>query len=339
MTNATARPTPTNAASSGVVIDRKLGKQLMQRSDRPGLIWLGQWIALLMATGYLLYLSAGSFWFTPMLIIHGCAIAVPAYALSHECAHGTAFRTRWLNETLFWISSLIYYEEPYYRRYAHARHHTYTWINGLDAQMPFATPMTFRGWLLETSGIGYFIHVTRIMVANACGRFSDEVREFTPPGELSKLQWGAWAFLTVYFLIVMAIILGADFLFWYFVLPRILGNPVLFLYTLIQHVDMEEDQLDLRKSTRSFSTNAFSRFLYMNMNYHIEHHMYPTVPFHALPALNQAVKDQLPQPDPGFFVTNYRVLKAIIARSLGKLPMANLGKSITIGDQFREETA
>jgi fatty acid desaturase len=94
---------------------------------------------------------------------------------------------------------------------------------------------------------------------------------------------------------------------------------------------MEEDQLDLRRSTRSFETNDFNRFLYMNMNYHVEHHMYPTVPFHALPALNRAVKDQLPEPDPGFFLTNYRVLRAIIGRSLGKLPMSNLGKSITIG--------
>ena len=331
MSKAADKPTPTNAASSGVSIDRQLSKQLMKRSDRPGLIWLGQWIALLLVTGYLLYLSEGSAWFIPMLFIYGGAIAVPAYALSHECAHGTAFRTRWINETLFWISSLIYYEEPYYRRYAHARHHTYTWINGLDAQMPFATPMTFRGWLLETTGIGYFVFVTRAMCANALGRFSGEVREFTPASELPKLQWGAWAFLLLYLAIAVAIILGADFLFWYLVLPRILGNPVLYLYTLIQHVDMEEDQLDLRRSTRSFTTNAFSRFLYMNMNYHVEHHMYPTVPFHALPALGEAVKHQLPEPDPGFFLTNYRVLRAIISRSLGKLPMSNQGKSITIG--------
>jgi fatty acid desaturase len=148
---------------------------------------------------------------------------------------------------------------------------------------------------------------------------------------LPKLKWGARGLLLAYAAIALAIVLGADYLFWYLVLPRILGNPVLFLYTIIQHIDMEEDQLDLRRSTRSFATNAFSRFVYMNMNYHIEHHMYPTVPFHALPALNDALKDQLPQPDPGFFRTNYRVLKAIIARSRGKLPMSNLGKSITIG--------
>jgi len=331
MTKPIHKPTPTNAASSGVVIDRKLGKKLMQRSDRPGLTWLAQWMIMLMVTSYLLYRSESSLWFVPMLIIYGGIIALPAYALSHECAHGTAFRRRWINETLFWISSIIYYEEPYYRRYAHASHHTYTWNNGFDAQMPFATPMTFRGWLLETTGIGYFIWITRIMIANAWGDFSDQVKSFTPESELPKLKWGARGMLLIYALIVMAILIGADYLFWYLVLPRILGNPILYLFTLIQHVDMEEDQLDLRRSTRSFETNDFNRFLYMNMNYHVEHHMYPTVPFHALPALNRAVKDQLPEPDPGFFLTNYRVLKAIIGRSLGKLPMSNLGKSITIG--------
>ncbi len=325
-----AKPTPTNAASSGVVIDRKLSKQLMKRSDRPGLIWLALWVGLLLLSGYAMHLSEGSIWYIPLLIFYGTAIALPAYALSHECAHGTAFRTRWLNEVLFWVSSLVYYEEPYFRRYAHARHHTYTWQNGLDAQMPFETPMMFKGWLLEISGLGYFILVSRVMLANVRGNFSDSTRDFTPASELPKLKWGARIFIGIYAAIAVAILLGADFLFWYLVLPRIAGNPVLFLYSLIQHVDMEEDQMDLRKSTRSFDTNGFSRFWYMNMNYHIEHHMFPTVPFHALPALNAVVKNRLPEPDPGFFLTNYRVLKTIIARSLGRIPMANLGKSITI---------
>jgi len=330
MTQVSNNPTPTNAASSGVSIDKKLSKQFMKRSNRPGLIWLTQWTGLLLLSGYAMHSSMGSIWFIPMLVAYGSIIALPAYALSHECAHGTAFRSRWLNETLLWISSLLYYEEPYYRRYAHARHHTYTWQNGLDAQMPFATPMTFGGWLLEVSGLGYFFFVTRTMLANATGNFSCSTREFTPESELPKLKRGAQVFLSVYASIAIAILFGADFLLWYLVLPRIAGNPVLFLYTLIQHVDMEEDQMDLRKSTRSFNTNAFSRFLYMNMNYHVEHHMYPTVPFHAMSALNEAIKDQISEPDPGFFLTNYRVLKTIIARSMGKAPMVNLGKSITL---------
>ena len=323
-------PVPTNAASSGVTLDRQQVRQLMKRSDWPGLLWLGAWIALLLSSGSLLYLAEGTAWYIPMLVVYGSFLALPAYALSHECAHGTAFRSRRINETLFWISSILYFEEPYYRRYAHARHHSYTWINGLDAQMPFATPMTFSGWLLEISGIGYFAHILKVTLANAFGRFSEAVREITPKSELPRLKWGARAFLGAYLAIAIAIVLGAEFLLWYLVIPRLLGNPLLYLYTLIQHVDMEEDQLDLRKSTRSFETNRFSRFLYMNMNYHVEHHMYPTVPFHALPALNAAVRDQLPEPDPGFFLTNYRVLKTIVARSLGRSPMANQGKSITL---------
>ena len=36
MTDQTSKPVPTNAASSGVTLDRQQVKQLMKRSDRPG---------------------------------------------------------------------------------------------------------------------------------------------------------------------------------------------------------------------------------------------------------------------------------------------------------------
>jgi fatty acid desaturase len=34
------------------------------------------------------------------------------------------------------------------------------------------------------------------------------------------------------------------------------------------------------------------------MNYHIEHHMFPMVPYHALPRLHALIKDDLPTPSP-----------------------------------------
>ena len=37
------------------------------------------------------------------------------------------------------------------------------------------------------------------------------------------------------------------------------------LFTIIQHAELAEDQHDLTKSTRSFATNWFARFLYANM--------------------------------------------------------------------------
>ncbi len=43
----------TNAASSGIDIDRKMLKALAKRSDRPGLIYLAQWVTSLVLTGSL----------------------------------------------------------------------------------------------------------------------------------------------------------------------------------------------------------------------------------------------------------------------------------------------
>jgi len=38
------------------------------------------------------------------------------------------------------------------------------------------------------------------------------------------------------------------------------------------------------------------RFLYWNMNYHVEHHMFPLVPYHALPKLHALMKADCPPP-------------------------------------------
>lgn len=314
-------PLPTNAGSSGVNLDKKTIKALTRRSDGPGLGWVAGWATSLALTGYVLQLALGTWWAAPAMVLYGTALTLPAYALSHECAHGTAFRTRWLNELFFWLSSLIYFEEPYHRRYAHARHHTYTWNKGLDAQMPFATPLTLWGWFLEVSGITLFFYELQILVRNASGRFSDEVRGFTPSSELPKLKWGARACLAVYLgLTGLSVAYGWLWPLLFLLVPRLVGGPVMLLYTLIQHVEMEEDQPSILRSTRSFRTGAVSRFLYMNMNHHIEHHLYPMVPFHTLPALSKALGDQLPPPDPGVFRTNLAVLSVVIRRTLGLNP-------------------
>jgi fatty acid desaturase len=36
------------------------------------------------------------------------------------------------------------------------------------------------------------------------------------------------------------------------------------------------------------------------MNYHVEHHMFPMVPYHNLPRLHQLIKHDLPEPNRGF---------------------------------------
>ncbi len=308
----------TNAASSGIRIDKKRLKQLARRSDRPGLIYLAQWAGFLLCTGGLVWFTLGTWWVLPAMFLHGIFLTVPAYALSHETAHGTAFKTRWLNEAVLWVTSFLYLEEPLHRRYTHTNHHTHTWHVGKDSQMPFDTPMAFGGWLAEVSGLALAkFHITTLIM-QALNRHSEMVVFATPKEELPKLVRNARIFLALWALIAGLVALGQMWPVWFFIVPRLLGAPVMLLFTLIQHVEMEENAPSILDSTRSFKTNWLGRFLYANMNNHVEHHLYPQVPFYALHALHKEIRDQLPAADPGFWRTNLEVLSVVFRRSLGR---------------------
>ena len=251
-------------------------------------------------------------------LLLGIILSVPSYALSHECAHGTAFRSRWLNETCLWIGSLLYFEEPYHRRYSHTRHHTYTWHVDKDSQMPFDTPMTLKGWLFEISGLALVIYEAKVFARNALGKFSTQTREFTPESALGRLKWGARACLMFYATLGILLTSGETWVWTYLLLPRLLGGPVMLLFTLLQHVELKENSPSILESTRSFTTSAVGRWLYMDMNNHIEHHLYPQVPFYALDKLRRTLKAQVPLPDKGFWRLNIEVLSVVVRRSLGR---------------------
>jgi len=73
--------------------------------------------------------------------------------------------------------------------------------------------------------------------------------------------------------------------------------------------------LDHRLNARTVYLNPISRFIYWNMNYHVEHHMFPMVPYHALPALHEELKADLPKPYNGIIET-YREIISTLLRQL-----------------------
>jgi fatty acid desaturase len=61
--------------------------------------------------------------------------------------------------------------------------------------------------------------------------------------------------------------------------------------------------------------NPFFRFVYWNMNYHVEHHMFPMIPYHALPKLHAAIKADCPTAYPST-IAAYREILPALARQL-----------------------
>ena len=184
-------------AQSGVELSKHELKSLYRRSDAKGLLYFGGWVFLCVASGFLYYLNLHTLWMVPTLMLYGTLLAL-GYAMSHETTHGTAFRTRWLNETVFWFTSLVYGHEPYHRRYSHASHHTYTEMRGVDAQKPWDHPMTLWDYLKKLSGFGEVTGFSTILLPHALGLVPDGVKRYTPESEQPNLIWGARAFIAIH---------------------------------------------------------------------------------------------------------------------------------------------
>jgi fatty acid desaturase len=94
--------------------------------------------------------------------------------------------------------------------------------------------------------------------------------------------------------------------------PRMYGAWHMILTGLLQHGGLAEDVLDHRLNSRTVYMNPVSRFIYWNMNYHVEHHMFPMVPYHALPRLHEVVKHDLPVPDRSMWAAYKDMTRAVL---------------------------
>ena len=90
--------------------------------------------------------------------------------------------------------------------------------------------------------------------------------------------------------------------------PPFLGHWIVLFFGMTQHLALAEDVLDHRLCTRTVYMNPVLRFLYLNMNYHVEHHMYPLVPYHALPKLHEEVKADCPAPCPSVWAAYREII-------------------------------
>lgn len=108
----------------------------------------------------------------------------------------------------------------------------------------------------------------------------------------------------------------APVLFW--IAPALLGQPFLRLYLLAEHTGcpLMDDMLG---NTRATLTNRLVRGLAWNMPYHVEHHLFPGIPFHALPAVNAEVRNRLRVVAPGYWAFHRHLVRRL-RTDPGRLP-------------------
>ncbi|MBD0378670.1 fatty acid desaturase family protein [Paenibacillus sedimenti] len=293
-------------------IPRQRMKELMKRKDGPAIRDTIIWFGGLFVLGYLAYLSWGTWWAVPAFLAYGILYATPGDSRWHECGHGTAFKTPWMNEVVYQIASFFVLRSATPWRWSHARHHTDTIIVGRDPEIITERPPIWKILIMQIFHLyGGPIEIKRFLL-HTFGKLDTQENEYIPPSQHRKTFWEA----RVYMIIILGIlaaciysgsILPAMFLF----LPSFYGGIVVILFGITQHLGLYEDVLDHRLNTRTVYMNPILRFLYWNMNYHTEHHMFPMVPYHALPKLHEEMKADCPAARPNLWAALKEVIGAL----------------------------
>jgi len=276
-------------------IPRAQMKQFMTRSNGRAARDAALWLALLAGSGVLAHLTWGSWWSIPAFAAYGTLYGSASDSRWHECGHGTAFKTQRVNTVVYNLAAFMVLREPVSWRWSHARHHDDTIIVGRDAEIAVPRGTSLLTLSSELFNLQSGPKELRKLALNCVGAVTPEEREYMPKSEYHKAFWSARVFVMILVATIgWSVAIGSLEPLMFVGLPTFYGRWLLVVFGLTQHAGLAEDVLDHRLNTRTVRMSPVSRFLYSNMNYHIEHHMFPTVPYHALPALHEAVKADLP---------------------------------------------
>ena len=310
-------------------IDKKILKELSKRSDGRGIFDISLFIIILVASGCLCIITWGTMWVIPALLLYGNIFYCKVISIQHETNHETYFKSRALNKFFYNITSLLGGFEVVRWKWSHFHHHTYTIftheeVYDYEANSPRPTePIRFLlnflplGPILNIQKVRHFTHFE--IIKHSLGIISKVVKLTVPKNEINKVINSSRLYVLFWFMIItLSIYFDSWLLIIMILLPPFYGNTILMICTMTQHAGLAENSKDHRKSTRTVNLNFFFSFLYSKMEYHIEHHIFPKIPFHNLKRLQKIIKHQMPTPKKGVIDAYKEIIPTIFKQAKDK---------------------
>ena len=186
--------------------------------------------------------------------------------------------------------------ESFLRTKSHDKHHLHTIITEKDPEIVTPVPPNYRALLANLFMVDRCINGLKDTTIHALNLLTEKDRH----SGRTALPVGAAGKARLWLLILAATVAWSLYLSsWLPVLligplPTMFGGSLRHFFALSQHVGLAQNVKDYRLNTRTIYLGPVLGFLYMNMQYHLEHHLYPNVPYYNLPALHELIKDQCP---------------------------------------------
>ena len=303
-------------------IDKAVLGELMQRNDLRGWLQTLAHLGLFFATGvlaYVLYLNidAGNWpWSVPLLLValflHGTIGPFMGLIAIHELQHRTVFKSRALNAFFEKFYAFLSWSDYIWYQESHTIHHQATCHADYDGEVPLPIRFSLRRWRVWLGLLAWDPANTwqrlKTVWRHANGKVVGDWYNHVLPESDTALRrrhrnWArtllighgalALAFiLTGHWFLIVVFTIGTHYCGW---LGMLCGRP--------QHYGLNPDIPDFRFNTRTFTCSWLPAFYYWNMQYHLEHHMFPAVPFYNLPKLRKAIEHDLPPATHGLVAT------------------------------------
>lgn len=304
-------------------LDKSAMKELIQRSDRLGLWQAGGHLSLIALTaGLTAYAQLKGLWLWVGIgaFCYGTVTWFSTNAV-HELAHGTVFKTKplnslfaavfafigMLNHTLFWIS--------------HREHHKFTLHQPDDLEVVEPeTHHSLKGYLLHAvfhpdlriTGNLLLQHF-RLARGQLKGEWETHLLADNPIDQARVAKCSRNILLGHAAVWIICIWTGIWIIPVLLTFYRQFGGWLFIACNSTQHIGLQDEIADFRICCRSIRLHPFVRFLYWHMNYHIEHHMYASVPCYRLKKLHRLIEHDLP-PTPKGLIDAWRQIIPILRR-------------------------
>lgn len=237
-------------------------------------------IALWALCIYLFFQTESLLIHLPLYFLMTCSM-VGLSILMHESNHNLLFKNRTLNRWVGFLCGLPSLVSVTAYRTLHLAHHAHTGTHedpdSMENSVPKSLPMVFFFYLFLFIGAYlYLIHLVKTSITLA-----DKKRKRM--------------IITEYFLIVavfttLFMLLPFQVMLHVWLIPLLIAAQLTNVRGLAEHTLTTPD--NVFTETRTVKSNPFVSFMMNNLNYHLDHHLFPGVPWYNLPKLHSILSDE-----------------------------------------------
>jgi fatty acid desaturase len=299
-----------------VPIAKEKLRELTTRSDWKGLLQTVPYLCLLVLTGAAAFYSYRHFplpWLFLFLFVHGTFYAFLLNGF-HELVHGTVFKSKSLNKVFMYLFSFLSWNSQVLFRATHIRHHSSTLHPPDDEEVILPMHLPLQTFLLcfLVNPLGFYT-VVRKHARHSVGLLNTPWEHILFPerDKVGRRLLRRWARIVLigHLLIVTASIVSGHWLFAVVIsFARFYGGGFQWLINITQHIGLMDNVTDFRLCCRTIWLNPFVSYVYFQMNWHTEHHMYAAVPCYNLAALHRTIVDYMPPTTRGLVATWREIL-------------------------------